>query len=203
MILNTTKPLTPECLTQVILSQTDNERNHLAIPIPNSISVSTFPLIRVRVCPSVSMPEPWLNVMLGNSALLSAHPNFARSLLWFSPVLFSNPFYLLSPVQSSNSVCYYSSPRTLPAGQIRLLVARHPSSPLSYLLISTHAIPLPSVPPCLSLYIHKHLACISSFSIYVLSTYCGLDTGETTLANRENFALVEFRFLEQEADNKL
>lgn len=142
--------------------------------------------------------------MLGNPALLSALP-LSVLMLYFNFLLsdFLSLFYHLSPAQTFNFTYCYSSPWTLPAIQIRLLMGPYPCYSLSYLLISTHAVPPLSVLPHLSPYIHTYtcnqLACVPSFSIYVLSIFYVLGTGETTWTKTEILALVEFRFLEQQS----
>lgn len=134
MILNA-KPLNPDCLTQVALSQKDNERNHCSCSFPKLCTSVHFSLYYESSERRPPLYQCWsqLKAMSEVFHLPSAHEcAYPLILPFYSQAL----FIIFSPAQPSNFVCYYSSPRTLPASKVRLLRASYPC-------FSVHAIPSP------------------------------------------------------------
>lgn len=159
-----------------MLSQTDNERNHRTHFYSEfCVSVHFSFNQGERLFPPISMLEPWHDAIA-----FSTSPVCAHSLFWFSPVLSSSLFIIISPqlnhptlfaaIHLQGPSCY---PDLAPHGPTSMLSPFLPSHFYSH------------YSPCLSPYTHKHVTCISSLGIHLLSTYCTLDTGETIVTKSD------------------
>lgn len=114
------KPLNPECLTRLILSQTDNKRNHLAHSYSRFCTSVHFPFIgnqreRERDYFLWSNARALNYCHIRKSCIaLSTCPEYAHSLFSFSPVFFSSPFNNFTPPQPPNIATTYLQGPSVP-----------------------------------------------------------------------------------------